>query len=797
MLLLARLSRLVFVAASLLWLVGDGHAKEASLIAYCQSVNLSKGTASVAGTLLDAYFTTFDGSAGLPLYDTLGNFLVVSGELSPNPAAAGNHRTDYLLFANGVPNATGTASVNFPTTDADGNGVADFLQIAQAGSVAFNGTVTRQTPTAAPAQAMTGQISRAAGSSTGSYVAYLQDPVAGTVTYRGTSYLLNAQGGLTYDRTSNTAVITVKVSNEDGTTTTYSGGGKFVVVDANTVSFPAITYSGSNARVLQAKPFTLTRSGRRYLGNTEFQDGGLSTTWRDYIQWRTEITDNNDVDANGIPDFSDNVLVAPSITAQPQPVTVTVGQAVQFSVTATGTAPLSYQWQRNTQNISGATGATYAIASAQLANAGDYQVLVSNPAGNVTSQVAKLTVNIPVVAPGIATQPQPVTVTVGQSVQFSVTATGTAPLSYQWQRNTQNISGATGATYAIASAQLADAGDFSVVVSNAAGDVTSQVAKLTVQPLTDDTLQSGTVVAWGQNTDGQTTVPVGLRGVTAIAAGNDHTAAVKSDGTVVAWGRNASGQTTVPVGLRGVTAIAAGYEHTVALKSDGNVVAWGRNGEGQTTVPAGLSGVTAIVAGGYHTVALKSDGTVVAWGDNRFGQTTVPAGLSGVAAIAAGVAHTVALKRDGTVVAWGRNEFGLTIVPAGLNRVTTIAAGGYHTVALQSDGTLVAWGYNEDGRTTVPAGLSGVMAMAVGGAHTVALLSAPPFAPEVTIRVGRVGVVTLDLKVVLGRKYQLQASQNLKVWTVTGPDFVAQTESLTQELVVAEAVAFFRVVEVP
>ncbi len=76
-------------------------------------------------------------------------------------------------------------------------------------------------------------------------------------------------------------------------------------------------------------------------------------------------------------------------------------------------------------------------------------------------------------------------------------------------------------------------------------------------------------------------------------------------GTVVAWGYNKFGQTTVPAGLSGVVAIAAGEYHTVALKQDGTVVAWGYNGYGETTVPAGLSGVVAITAGGYHTVALK------------------------------------------------------------------------------------------------------------------------------------------------------------------------------------------------
>ena len=123
-----------------------------------------------------------------------------------------------------------------------------------------------------------------------------------------------------------------------------------------------------------------------------------------------------------------------------------------------------------------------------------------------------------------------------------------------------------------------------------------------------------------------------MSGVTAIAAGGDHTVALKNDGTVVAWGYNDSGQTTVPAGLSGVTAIAAGGYHTVALQSDGTVVAWGLNNEGQTTVPSGLSGVTAIAAGRYHTVALvASAGTdstppVLALPGNVVVEATGPSG---------------------------------------------------------------------------------------------------------------------------------------------------------------------------
>jgi len=237
----------------------------------------------------------------------------------------------------------------------------------------------------------------------------------------------------------------------------------------------------------------------------------------------------------------------------------------------------------------------------------------------------------------------------------------------------------------------------------------------------------GTVVAWGNNADGQCTVPAGLSGVVRVAAGEEHSLALRSDGTVAAWGEVWNGSAwvpaTVPAGVSGVVAVAAGGSHSLALKSDGSVVAWGDNSYGQSAVPAGLSGLLAVAVGGYHSLALKSDGTVVAWGDNRFGQSTVPAGLRGVAAVAAGERHSLALKRDGTVVAWGANDSGQRAVPSGLSGVVAAAAGGYHSLALKSDGTVVAWGDNSAGESTVPAELSAVAAIAAGGSHSLALKS--------------------------------------------------------------------------
>ena len=100
--------------------------------------------------------------------------------------------------------------------------------------------------------------------------------------------------------------------------------------------------------------------------------------------------------------------------------------------------------------------------------------------------------------------------------------------------------------------------------------------------------------------------PVGLTNVVAIAAGAYHSLAVKNDGTVVAWGWDAGGQSTVPPGLSGVSKVAGGYAFSMALKTDGTLVTWGDNSDGQTTVPAGTTQVTAIAAGASHVLALRA-----------------------------------------------------------------------------------------------------------------------------------------------------------------------------------------------
>lgn len=175
--------------------------------------------------------------------------------------------------------------------------------------------------------------------------------------------------------------------------------------------------------------------------------------------------------------------VAPTITTQPTSVSVNAGASASFSVVASGTAPLTYQWRKNGTAITGATTASFTLASAQLTDAGTYSVMVSNVAGSATSTGAQLTVTSlppPPVAPTITTQPTAVSVTAGASATFSVVASGTAPLTYQWRKNGTAITGATAASFSLANAQAGDAGIYSVVVSNVAGSATSVGAQLTV-----------------------------------------------------------------------------------------------------------------------------------------------------------------------------------------------------------------------------------------------------------------------------------------------------------------------------
>ena len=395
-----------------------------------------------------------------------------------------------------------------------------------------------------------------------------------------------------------------------------------------------------------------------------------------------------DANGNGLVD-NDETNWALAILTQPANQTAIQGSNATFNVTADGIAPLSYQWWFNgTTQLAGATNTSLTLTSVQPTNAGNYSVVVTNNYGSVTSSIATLTVLVP---PAITTQPTNQTALAGGTGIFAVVASGTAQLSYQWQKNGVNLTdggdmfGANSNTLTFTNLMPSDAGMYSVLVTNVAGIAISFYAVLRVWT-------PSSVVFWGYDDEGQSDVPSDLTNAVAIATGAYHCLALKSDGTVVGWGSDYYGETDVPSGLTNVVAVAAGESHSLALKSDGTVVGWGWNGYSLTNPPAGLSNVVAIAAGDEHNLALKSDGTVVAWGSNGYGQTNVPAGLGKVLAIAASQIDSLALKSNGTVVVWGSNEYGQTNVPTGLTNAVAIAGGDYFGLALKNGGMVVGWG---------------------------------------------------------------------------------------------------------
>ena len=313
-----------------------------------------------------------------------------------------------------------------------------------------------------------------------------------------------------------------------------------------------------------------------------------------------------------------------------------------------------------------------------------------------------------------------------------------------------------------------------------------------------------------------------LSDAVAISAGTHHSLAVRSDGTVVAWGTSAVGEigngTTntlvdTPVQvlglggagvLTGVVAVATGEFHSLALRSDGTVVSWGDDGFGQlgrglsnssVSTPVQVKGprgigfltdVVAIAAGRSHSLALRSDGTLLAWGVNDVGQLgngvvggirTTPTLVAGIGspsldrviAISAGAFHTIALRADGTVAAWGSdldgqlgngNLFGNQSTPkvvvnsfgiGTLTNVVAIASGSSFSLGLRGDGSVVAWGVNRSGElgdgsnsgrqspvVVQRAGnLTGIAAISAGGTNSMAILVVGPE----TNALGGIGVV--------------------------------------------------------
>ncbi len=177
----------------------------------------------------------------------------------------------------------------------------------------------------------------------------------------------------------------------------------------------------------------------------------------------------------------------PTVSLQTQPKTqyVNIGQTVVFSVGATGSSALTYQWKKNGTNVAGATNATFTLSSAQQTDEGSFFAVVTSGVTTVTSSVAVLqvypaSVVIPPVI--IITQPADQTVTAGQPAVFAIEVAGSATPLFQWQKDEVNIAGATSATFTLAAAQAGDAAPYRVVMTAGGTVINSAPATLSVTP---------------------------------------------------------------------------------------------------------------------------------------------------------------------------------------------------------------------------------------------------------------------------------------------------------------------------
>ncbi len=171
---------------------------------------------------------------------------------------------------------------------------------------------------------------------------------------------------------------------------------------------------------------------------------------------------------------------APQILMQPQPLTIPATTPAVFSVSAVGTEPLAYQWRKNGTAIAGATGTSLMIPSPTAGDAADYDVVITADGVQTTSVKASLALTAPPPRPIIHQQPAGVSVPAGSPGLLSLLVSGAPPLSYQWYRAGEPVEGATGSTLNLVTPTNAS---FQVVVSNAAGAVTSYVATIEVEPV--------------------------------------------------------------------------------------------------------------------------------------------------------------------------------------------------------------------------------------------------------------------------------------------------------------------------
>ena len=298
-----------------------------------------------------------------------------------------------------------------------------------------------------------------------------------------------------------------------GNTRTGIGGGEEAAgdpptIDTQPVSDTVVAGDDATFTIVASGTEPLTYQWYKFDGTWQPVVGATSST---FIITDTEASDagtyrctvTNDIDSVDSDSVTLTVNFPPTIDTQPVSDTVVAGDDAIFTIAASGTVPLTYQWYKfdgTWQQIVGETSTTFEITDTEASDAGTYKCTVTNIVDSIDSNSVTLTVNFP---PTIDTQPQSEIVVEGDDATFTIAASGTAPLTYQWYKLVESawesVVGETSTTFEITDAEADDAGTYKCTVTNIVDSVDSNSVTLTVNlPPSITTQPESTSVSAGE-----------------------------------------------------------------------------------------------------------------------------------------------------------------------------------------------------------------------------------------------------------------------------------------------------------
>lgn len=341
----------------------------------------------------------------------------------------------------------------------------------------------------------------------------------------------------------------------DGSVSVTSG-----TIGINQTNWLQTTITGPKALGFWWKVSSASGGGSSYLslvvaGRMQGRAAGLTDwQWRSFyvppgpqtVRWFFGQKVTNGLARGWIDEVSLSDAIWPEILAHPTNQTVSAGTPVTLVAAVGGAEPWSLQWQRFGVGITDATNSSFALTNPQARDAGDYTLVLTNPAGAITSRVATLTVLG--AKPAFTIAPASQGAPLGASITLTAAAAGTEPLGWQWYSNGIPVSSLTSTSLVVKNVRDAAYGTYWAIVTNSMGAATSSVARLSFSP----------IVYWGSKSYGMDIVPPSATNIVSFSGGDFHVVALRRDGSIVGWGGNFLGLTGAPPSATNVVGIASG-----------------------------------------------------------------------------------------------------------------------------------------------------------------------------------------------------------------------------------------------